>query len=156
MDTLRRPFWRTHLTTIVVGLINVFLIGLGMGVPVLAILFGFGVGWWFAGRPVATPAVEDDPVRIRARGLLTAAAGLAAASLVVLLVVWGTSIGIAFDPDVEAAEWGIPLILYTSQASKIGWLLLMLLVSPALQFMAVVTGGVLRLSRRPGRRTGVR
>lgn len=156
MDTLRKPFWRTHLTTIVVGLLDVFLIGLGMGVPVLAILFGLGVGWWFVGRPPAAPAIEDDPVRIRARGLLTAAGALAAASLVVLLVVWGSSIGLAFDPDVEAAEWGIPLILYTSQASKIGWLLLMVVVSPALQFMAVVTGGVLRLSRGPGRRARAR
>lgn len=156
MDTLRKPFWRTHLTTIVVGLLDVFSIGLGMGVPVLAIPFGLGVGWWFVGRPVPASVVEDDPVRIRTRGLVTAAAALAAVSLVVLLVVWGMSIGIAFDPDMTASEWGIPLILYTSQASKIGWLLLMLVVSPALQFMAVVTGGVLRLAHRPRRGAGVR
>lgn len=154
MDTLKQPFWRAHLPTIVVGLLDVFLIGLGMGVPVFAIFLGFGVGWWLARRPAPATAVPDDPVRVRARSLLLAGGALAAASLLVLLAVWGPSLGNAFDPGFDAAEWGIPLILYTSRASVVGWYALMLLISPLLQLMAVLAGGVVGLALPASREAG--
>lgn len=151
MSTLKEPFWRTHLPAIAIGLLDVFLIGMGMGVPFFAILLGFGVGWRLGRRPAPVPAVPDDPVRIRARSLLGSAGSLAALSFFVLLAVWGPTLGNAFDPDFDAAGWGIPLILYTSQASTIGWYALMLVISPLLQAMAVLAGGVVGLTVRPRR-----
>lgn len=151
----KEPFWRTHLPAIAIGLLDVFLIGIGMGVPFFAILLGFGVGWWLARRPAPLTVVPDDPVRVRARSLLGSGGALAALSFFVLLAVWGPTLGNAFDPDFDAAGWGIPLILYTSQASTIAWYSLMLVISPLLQLMAVLTGGVVALSLR-ARRGGER
>lgn len=152
---MSQPFWRQHLPAITIGLVDVFAIGLGMGVPVLAILFGFVVGWWVARSALAALPPDADVPRATLHSLTLSAVGLAAVSFVVLVVVWGPSAPIAFDATIDAAEWGIPLILYTSQASKVGWLVLMVVVSPVLQFMAVVTGGELRLSLRSRRVGGV-
>ncbi|MDP2299123.1 MAG: hypothetical protein Q8M55_00240, partial [Actinomycetota bacterium] len=76
MDTT--PFWRHHIAAIVIGLLNVFAIGLGMGVPIFAIGLGFPVGWWFATRPGAGPIARATLLQ-----LVLAAAGLAGSSLVV-------------------------------------------------------------------------
>jgi hypothetical protein len=160
---MQQSFMRQQAPAIAVGLLDVFAIGLGMGVPFFAIPLGFGVGWWLARRQAATAYVERaasgagagshaaGAVRAPLRALLGQALALVGVTLATLLVVWGPHIPKAFDPAVEAADWGIPLILYTSQPSVIGWLVLMLVISPALQFMAVVTGGVLGLAATPKR-----
>jgi hypothetical protein len=135
------PFWRTHTPAIIIGLIDVFAIGLGMGVPIFAILLGFPVGWWLGRRLGGAPLSAAH-----ARGLLLAAAALSGASFVVLVVLWGPQLPLAFDPATDAASYGIPLILYTSRASLIGWFALMLVISPALQFTATITGAVAGLA----------
>jgi hypothetical protein len=111
------PFWRRQLPAIVIGLGNVFAIGLGAGLPVFSVLL--------------------------------AAGGLAGASFIVLLIVWGPHLPQAFDPAVSAETLGVPLILFTSQASKIGWFALMMLGGPLLQFMAFVTAAAIGLTKRP-------
>ncbi len=149
---MSRSFFRKQMPSIAVGLLDVFVIGLGMGVPFFAILLGFGVGWWYARRATAAPEADAMPRSTRdvVRALVGAAGALAAVTFVVALLVWAGAIPNAFDPSFDAAGWGIPLILYTSQPSMIGWLALMIVISPALQFMAVVTGGALALAvRRP-------
>ena len=144
------PFERRLIPAIAIGLADVFVIGLGMGIPVFAILLGFPVGWWLTRRRAVADALplEADAPRASIRALLGAAGALAFASFVVLLVVWGPHIPGAFDPGFDAAEFGIPLILYGSQASMVGWLVLMLVISPVLQFMAVLTGGVAGLAAK--------
>lgn len=142
---MSHPFWRQQAPFIIIGLLDVFAVGFGMGVPVFAILLGFPVGWWVARRLMEAPPAPDSPRPIL-RSLVAAAAALMTATFIVLAVVWGPQVPMAFDPSADALGWGIPLILYTSRASIIGWLVLMLLISPVLQFMAVVTGGVLRLA----------
>jgi hypothetical protein len=139
-------FWREQAPSLGIALGNVFAIGLGMGVPAFAILLALPVGWWLGARYVRT----EPTVRGALRSLVLAAAGLAAVSFVVLLVVWGPHIPKAFDPAVDAVSYGIPLILYTSRASMIGWFVLMLVISPVVQFMAVAsTGAVAMLVRLP-------
>lgn len=137
------------MSTIVIGLLDVFAIGLGMGIPVFAILLGFPVGWYLAGKQLEPllpePGVEPSvPARV-VRTLVTQAGALTFVTFVVLAIIWGPQLPTAFDASVSAKEWGVPLILYTSQASKIGFAALMMLVSPALQFMAVLTTGAIRL-----------
>lgn len=131
------PLWKAHLPSIVIALVDVFAIGLGMGVPVFAIVLGAPVGWWFARRQCV-----EAPLRETARALALAGAALATVSFVALAVVWGPSLHLAFGPDVSASEYGIPLIFYGERASMIGWFVLMLVVSPLAQFMTVVAAGV--------------
>lgn len=151
---LDRPLWRVNLPYIVIGLLDVFTIGLGMGVPVLAIAYGAGVGWWIVRRgPAVLPEASPVPAgpsipRSALRVLLAQAAALAVVSLMVLLMVWAPSIPLALDPQLDAAATHIPLIFYTPRASMIGWLVLMLFISPLAQFAATVTGGVLALATR--------
>lgn len=150
-----RPLWRVNLPYIVIGLLDVFAIGLGMGVPALAILFGAGLGWWLVRRgpgvlPEA-PAIPAGPSVPRAaiRTHLAQALAVSAVTFVVMLAVWGPSIPFAFDPEFDTAGFGIPLILYTPHASMIGWLVLMILVSPLLQFAAIASAGALAIARGP-------
>lgn len=137
-------FERRLIPAIVIGFLDVFAIGFGMGVPIFAVLLGFPVGWWLARR--YAPSGPDPRA---ARAALTWAALLAGASFAVLLLVWGPHLPKAFDPAFDAAEWGIPLILYTSQASIIGWFVLMLVIGPMLQAMAVLTGAMAAFAVAP-------
>lgn len=144
-----RRFDRRLLPPFVIGLLDVFAIGFGMGVPIFAILLGFPVGWWLARRRAAEGVSRDSM-----RAALVWAGLLAAASFVVLAVVWGPQVPNAFDPEFDAKAFGIPLILYTPQASMVGWLILMTVISPALQAMAVLTGAVAGFAVKPKKRHG--
>lgn len=150
---MERPFWREHLSSITIGLLDVFAIGLGMGVPVFAIALGFPVGWWLARRQQHEFGLQpgDDVPRSMLRTLLVQAAALTMVSFIVLAVIWGMQLPTVFDPTVTASEWGIPNILYTSEASKVGWIVLMLLVSPVLQLAAVLASAMAAFAL--GRRT---
>jgi hypothetical protein len=53
-----------------------------------------------------------------------------------------------FDPVADLANFGIPLILYDPTASFIGWLALMIVISPFLQFLMALFGAHLTLLRR--------
>ena len=53
-----------------------------------------------------------------------------------------------FDPAADLANFGIPLILYEPTASFIGWLVLMIVISPFLQFLMMLFGAQLMLLRR--------
>jgi len=128
----------------VIGILDVLAIGAGMGVPIFAILLGFPVGWWLARHRAA-----EGASRTSMRLTLAWAGGLAIVSAVVLALLWGPSVPHAFDPAFDAAEFGIPLILYGSQASMIGWLLLMMVISPVLQAMALLSGAVLAFAVKP-------
>ena len=146
------PLWRANLPYIVIGLLDVFSIGLGMGVPVLAIVYGAVVGWWLVRRgpgvlPEAVPVPSGPSGSRRAlRTLLGQSAALATVSLAVLLVVWGPLAVAVLYPGFDAAGAGMPLILPTPRASLIAWLVLMIVVSPLLQFGATVGGGALALA----------
>ena len=50
-----------------------------------------------------------------------------------------------FDPRADLANFGIPLILFDPQASFIGWLVLMIAISPFLQLLATLFGSHLTL-----------
>lgn len=146
---MHRSFWREHLPEILISLANVFAVGLGMGVPVFAILLGFPVGWWLVRRIQRTAAPAGLDAATGLRQLLAWGAGLAVVTLLLMLFIWSAQIPNALDPGFDTAGFGIPLILYTPQASMIGWLVLMIVISPVLQWMAVLTGGALALVTKP-------
>jgi len=139
------PLWKRVLPAVVVALTNVFFIGLGMGVPVFAILWGIPVGWRLARRRGIVELTGDA-----ARMIARASTGLAGVTFLVMLALWGPMVPVALDPAVDATEFGIPLMLYTSRASAIGWVVLMIVISPVLQYMAMVASALTTaaLSRR--------
>jgi hypothetical protein len=113
------------------------------------------VGWYLASVQLARLRAQAGDVPVREvpvpaiRSLALQAAGLATVSLVVLAVIWLPQLPVVADSSVTATEWGVPLILYGSQASKAGWMVLMLVISPVAQFAVTLAAAAVRLSLRP-------
>ena len=116
-------------------------VGMGMGVPVFCILFGFVVGWYITQSAVAT----TKDIRGIIGKLLPRAVATSAVTFVVMAIIWGRCIIMLFDPSSDYANFGIPLILFDPKASFIGWLVLMIAISPFLQLLATLFGSHLTL-----------
>jgi hypothetical protein len=117
--------------------------GAGMGVPFFNIACGFVVGWIAAGRARAQTSDLRAALRLSLRYALLTSAW----TLLLMLIIWGPFTLKLFDPRVDLAQTGIPLILYDPRASFIGWVVLMMLISPFLQLLTTVIAATLRLAR---------
>ena len=53
---------------------------------------------------------------------------------------------LAFDSGYDFENFGVPLILYEPRASFVGWLVLMILVSPFLQLLTTVFASYVTLT----------
>jgi hypothetical protein len=126
-------------------LLDLLAVGAGMGVPIFAILFGFPVGWF---APSVLAASAADLRQLLRRSLLTALL-TGAFTLLLMLLIWGPAAGMLFDPGADIAGFGIPLILYEPLASFIGWLVLMVFLSPFLQALAAAFASSVRLAWFP-------
>jgi hypothetical protein len=128
--------------------LDILFTGLGMGVPLFAILFGFAVGWFGAVR--AFCFLKDT--RLAMKRALRYAFLCSGVTLAAQAAIWGWLVPKLFDPVVNPGSMGLPLWLYEPKASLAGWLVLMLFVSPFLQFAMVVLGAYLTtlfLLKRP-------
>ena len=132
-----RPRWVLALFL----LLDTVCVGMGMGVPIFCILFGFVVGWYVVRRLVAT---GTDLPRILNRILLYAIV-TSAYTFLVMVALWAPAARMLFDPGADLANFGIPLILYDPRASFIGWLVLMIAISPFLQLLTTLFGAHLTL-----------
>jgi hypothetical protein len=125
-------------------------VGMGMGVPIFCILFGFPVGWLIAGLVTSQTQVMQA---VLSRVLLYALVA-SAFTFLVMVIIWGPVSTMLLDPSADLANFGIPMILYGPRASFIGWLVLMMIVSPFLQLLMMLFGAHLgllyRLRSRPG------
>jgi hypothetical protein len=63
-------------------------------------------------------------------------------TLILMLGIWLPFGSLLFDPTTDLAETGIPMILFEPKASFVAWEILMIIVSPFLQFLMTVFGGV--------------
>ena len=115
---------------------DIVCIGLGMGVPFFCILFGLPVGWYLARRIAMRPF---DTRRMLSKVLLGAAL-TSAFTFVGIALLWGRCVVMLFDPAADLANFGIPLILYEPVASFVGWIVLMIVISPFLQFLMTLFG----------------
>lgn len=118
-----------------------------MGVPVFSILFGFLVGWFIVGQ-VTTHTREPREVL---RTLLRQAALTSLVTFVGMLLVWAWSIPVLFGPEADLENFGYPMILYEPWPSLLGWLVLMIVISPFLQLLMTLFGGQLQYARGPAR-----
>jgi hypothetical protein len=120
--------------------VDVVAVGLGMGVPIFAILLGFPVGWllptWLG---IRSPYTSGD-----LRAVLGAAALTSAVTFVICALIWLPTLRVLGDPAVDLANFGVPMILYQPLPSFIGWIVLMVVISPVLQMLTTSFGSVLR------------
>jgi uncharacterized protein YacL len=126
-------------------LLDLLAVGAGMGVPIFAILFGFLVGWF---APAVLAATTSD-VRQLLRRCMLAALLTSGFTFLLMLLIWGPVARMLFDPRADIAHFGIPMILYEPLASFIGWIVLMILISPFLQALAAAFASSVRLAWFP-------
>ena len=139
MDRILRLNTRIAFAIFVV--VDLVCVGMGMGVPLACILFGFFVGWYIAKRAtIATANVRDV-----FRGVFVQAIVTAAFTFVVMSLIWGRTIPMIFNPSADFQNFGHPFILYDPKLSFIGWLVLMILISPFLQLLTTIFGSYLTL-----------
>jgi len=55
-----------------------------------------------------------------------------------MIIIWGPISTMLLDPNANIANFGIPMILYDPKMSFIGWIILMVFISPFLQLITTV------------------
>jgi hypothetical protein len=120
---------------------DVVCVGMGMGVPIFCIGLGFLVGWYIAARTIrSTSNLSDALGRIFIQAVVTSAVTFAQMALL-----WGNAARMLFYPGADFANFGIPMILYDPKVSFIGWLVLMIFISPFLQLLTTLFSSYLTL-----------
>jgi hypothetical protein len=126
---------------------DIFFMGIGMGVPFFNIVFGFLVGWYI----VKWISIGTNEVREILRRLLVYSCITAGVTFLGMLLIWGWSVKILYGPEADLANFGIPQILFEPRMSLIAWLFLIIAISPFLQLLTTVFAGhvtLLSLSRK--------
>ena len=131
----------TKTAFIILIILDIICIGMGMGVPIFNIVFGFFVGWYIVSRLSFNKFETKDILR----QLLKGACIISCATFVGMVLIWGWSILLLRGSDAEIENFGIPMILYLPRASLIGWLVLMILITPFLQLLTTIFAGNLTL-----------
>ncbi|MFC2159942.1 hypothetical protein ACFLQS_04420 [Actinomycetota bacterium] len=134
---------RHWLLIIISVLILIILSGIGMGVPILNILFGFLVGW-YSTRRVQILYSDHKKVLLKIFIYSLFCAGI---TFIIMLAIWGSTIPMLFGSTADLANFGHPMILFDPRASFIGWLILMIIISPILQLMASIFSAFITLMR---------
>jgi hypothetical protein len=129
MHTSKR-FWLLYIIA------DIVCVGMGMGVPIFCILLGFPVGYLLARRVFAS----GSDIIASFKSTMYYAVLAAAVTMLGMAILWGRCVALLFDPAFDFSHFGIPMILYCPKASFIGWLILMIFVSPFLQFLMTLFG----------------
>jgi hypothetical protein len=64
-----------------------------------------------------------------------------------MAVIWGTGVLMFFNSSADVKDFGHPFILYDPKASFIGWLILMILISPFLQLLTTIFASFVTLMK---------
>jgi hypothetical protein len=136
--------WNLKFALALFILFDLLCVGMGMGVPIFCILFGFAVGWYIAKRI----SVPDPTIRDTLRLILKYAIVTSLITFVMMGVIWGRMIILLFDPASDLENFGVPMILYEPKASFFGWMVLMIFISPFLQLLTTIFASYLTLQRR--------
>ncbi len=139
MDTVLRL--NTRVAFLVFLIIDLVCVGMGMGVPIFCILLGFPLGWYIAMRVTLTSeSVKEVLRRVFVYAIITSAI-----TFVAMAIMWGSFATVLFDPSTNFQNLGIPMILYEPKISFIGWLVLMIFISPFLQLLTTIFASNLTL-----------
>lgn len=121
-------------TFIVYIVLDVLFAGMGMGVPFFCILLGFPVGWYLAKRLT----LGRENLSNILNEILKYALYTSLFTFILMLVIWGPVSTMLLDPAADFVNFGIPLILYDPKISFIGWIILMIFISPFLQLLCTI------------------
>ncbi len=124
-------------------ILDIFCVGLGMGVPFLCILFGFPIGWYSVKRIIINS--NQGKVNFILKKTLRYALVTSIFTFLVMTILWGRTVPMLFDPNTDFVNFGIPFIIYEPKLSFIGWLFLMIFISPFLQLLTTIFTSYLTL-----------
>lgn len=114
--------------------LDLIFVGIGMGVPFFCILFGLPVGWYLSKRLTLS---KKDLGNIL-NEILKYALYTSLFTFILMLGVWVPVSTMLLDPGADFANFGIPMILYDPKISFIGWIFLMIFISPFLQLLTTI------------------
>ena len=122
-------------------LATTILSGIGMGVPILNILFGFIIGWYAVKRA----CLLYENLEERLSKIFIYSIFCSGITLILMFGIWGSTIPMLFDPLSDFENFGHPMILFDPRLSFIGWLVLMIIISPFLQLMTSIFSAFITL-----------
>jgi hypothetical protein len=106
--------------------------GMGMGVPVFNILLGIPVGFYLS--KIVSSRSNNSFTEIVSSSLKFSTA-TAFITFLLMAIIWLPTIIILFDHSIDIMNFGIPMIMFNPLPSFIAWIILMVFISPALQFL---------------------
>lgn len=115
-------------------ILDTLLVGIGMGVPILNIIFGFPVGWYLAKRL----SNFQRNLKENLGAILKYSFCTSLITFIWMLIIWGPISTMLLNPNADFVHFGIPMILYDPKISFIGWIILMVFISPFLQFLTTL------------------
>jgi uncharacterized protein YacL len=124
-------------------LIDIICAGAGMGVPIFCILSGFPLGWYITKRVSAS----TEQLYQRYNNIYKYSLFAAIFTFIVMLIVWGSAILIHIHSASDIQNFGHPYILFDPKTSFIGWLILMIIISPFLQLLVTIFAAFITLNR---------
>lgn len=122
-------------------LIDMICVGAGMGVPIFCILLGFPLGWYIAKRI----SISTEHSHLMYYKILKLSLLASAFTFLQMIVIWGRTIPMLFNPMSDFQNFGHPFILYDPKISFIGWLILMIFLSPFLQLLTTIFASFITL-----------
>jgi len=131
----------TKIIVVLYILADIICVGAGMGVPIFCIVLGFPLGWFIARRTIVS---AQDPHSIN-KTILKLSFRASAFTFLLMIVVWGKTIPMLFNPRSDFQNFGHPFILYDPKISFIGWLVLMIFISPFLQLLTTIFASFITL-----------
>ena len=123
--------------------IDIICVGAGMGVPIFCILLGFPLGWYIVKR--ISISTEDSHLKYYKIFKLSLLASVF--TFLLMVVIWGRTILMLFDPKSDFQNFGHPFILYDPKISFIGWSILMIFISPFLQLLTTIFASFITLMK---------
>jgi len=124
-------------------LIDLICVGAGMGVPIFCILLGFPLGWYITKRVTASTEQLYQEYHLIFKYSLNASLF----TFVIMLIVWVSAILINIDSSSDIQNFGHPYILFDPETSFLGWLILMIVISPFLQLLTTIFAAFITLVR---------
>ena len=115
-------------------ILDTLFVGMSMGVPFFCILLGFPAGWYLAKRLT----LSEKNLNNILSNILKYTFFTSLFTFILMLLIWGPISTMLWNPNADIANFGIPMILYDPKISFIGWIVLMIFISPFLQLLTTI------------------
>jgi uncharacterized protein YacL len=123
-------------------ILDIVFVGMGMGIPIVPIILGGVIGWFIP--KIIMNEKEELPKLLK--WSLYSSIIMSIITMIMMIMIWGPIAMMLFDKNADIENFGIPLILFEPTASFIGWIILMIIISPILQMLTTLFGSVVRIA----------